>query len=469
MKIEAMHPLIHDPAFGKLKEYLIESTGLAYYSDKDTDLAARVSNRLALLKLDGCGSYLSLLKDDERGAGERQELIGQLTIGETFFFRHSEQIDAIRDVVLPDVIERNKHTRTLRIWSAGCSIGAEPYSLAILLKTSFADQLAGWDIRILGTDINQSFMARAARGEFDENALRTSSEAFRDQWFSRQGRFLQIHTSAKEWVTFQQHNLVEHPYPSHVHGITALDLIICRNVMIYFDWDRIRKIVAQFHECLVPGGWLAVGHAEFNADVFADYRTVNVPGATLYQKTGEKSSQGFSALSQSSPGARGLSEWPSPSAEVWAPVLPEVPIFRPLPPPVPPPLPEGLALIRQLADAGNWGEAARRCEDALRQDDLNPALHFHHALILEQMGRHADSERALRRTIYLDRSFALAHYHLALLQKRSGNSIGAVQSLNNTRNLVSRLRASERIAEGDGITADELVQLAELQLESLNR
>src|SRR5262245_26353822 len=120
-----------DPDFRALKHHVIESTGLAYYADKDEELAARIGPRISQLALDGCGAYLTLLKNHEAGESERHLLINQLTIGETYFFRFTEQFDALRDVVIPDLLERNQATRSLRIWSAGCAIGAEPYSIAI--------------------------------------------------------------------------------------------------------------------------------------------------------------------------------------------------------------------------------------------------------------------------------------------------------------------------------------------------
>jgi chemotaxis protein methyltransferase CheR len=467
------HPLANDPDYLSLKQHLIESTGLAYYADKDSDLAFRLGARLSELKLGGCGPYLSLLKNSEAGESERHLLIGQLTIGETFFFRHSEQFDALRDVVLPDLIERNQTTRTLRIWSAGCATGAEPYSLAILLKTHFADRIAGWQVQILGTDINQSFLAKAGRGQFEEWALRSTPDDVRRRWFSQSGRSWILQPEGREWVTFQYHNLVEHPYPSIVHGIVALDLILCRNVLIYFDWTVIRQIIGQFHECLVDGAWLAVGHAESNPEVFRDFRTVNVPGATLYQRTGDTAAWSHLPVPAHptpapwQPATVFQQPW---SRQPWSPpALPSVP--EPL---VPGPAPQvtapelqGLALVRRLADEGQWQDAARGCDRLLLEDSLNPVVYFYQALVMDQMGRSSDAERALRRALYLDRSFVFAHYHLARLLDKAGNGDAAAQSLNNVLGLLARMPMNEPIAHADGITADELGRLARMHLDLL--
>jgi chemotaxis protein methyltransferase CheR len=446
----AAHPLVADPAFPLLKQYLIESTGLAYYADKDADLAARIGARLSQLTLRSCAAYLELLKDRAAGESERHLLIGQLTIGETYFFRHVEQLDGLRDRAIPELIEKNRDRRTLRIWSAGCAVGAEPYSIAIMLKQHFATALAGWDVRILGTDINQAFLATAERGVFEENAFRSMPEESRRAWFTQSGRSWIIRPPVKEWVSFQYHNLVEHPYPSLVHGIAALDLILCRNVMIYFDWGVIERILGRFHDCLVDGGWLAVGHAESNPDAFRRYKTVSVPGATLYTKTGEDTP--------------GHSAWVPPMLPVaplsLAPVSPAPRAAHPL---------SDLTLIRRLADEGKWLEAASRCEETLALDELNPIVHFLQALILEQMRRDEDAEAAFRRAIYLDRGFALAHYHLALLLAKTGRRASALLSLRNVERLLSNMRGQDRIADADGLTAADLGELTVMHMELWQR
>jgi chemotaxis protein methyltransferase CheR len=465
-----VHPLVLDPDYPSLKRHLIESTGLAYYVDKDVDLAARISARLSELTLDGCGAYLDLLRNRQAGEPERHLLIGLLTIGETYFFRYTEQFDALRDVVIPDVLERNRASRTLRIWSAGCAIGAEPYSVAILLKQHFGDRLGGWDVRILGTDINQAFLARATRGEFDERALRSTPDEVKREWFlpsGPSGHVWVVKPLLKEWVSFQYHNLVEHPYPSVVHGIAALDVILCRNVMIYFDWEVIGRILGRFHECLSDGGWLAVGHAESNTDVFRTYRTVNVPGATLYQKNENRP-----PIATSPAASLAGTPWhPSPAPQPWSPpVLPAMPDdvrsgAAALAQKQAAPALSDLAVARRFADQGEWLEAARRFESLVERERLNPLAHFYQGVVLEQMNRVDAAERAFRAAIYLDRTFVLAHYHLALLLGKTGRQDSAVQSLRNVQGLLAKTDEEREIPDADGLTVGDLVQLTAMHMD----
>jgi chemotaxis protein methyltransferase CheR len=215
-----------DLAYDRLKNYLIASTGLAFYADRDQLLGELIGGRLSALGLDDCSGYAQVLADGERGTAEMQALIAKLTNGETSFFRDEEYFAAIRDVVVPDILERKRGLKQLRIWSAGCASGAEPYSLAILLADELADRIAGWQVEIYATDLNRSYLARAAEGKFRPWALRSVSEKVKRDCFSNEGLIWTIHPRYKEWISFQPMNLAttefSSPWPA-----TRFDLILC--------------------------------------------------------------------------------------------------------------------------------------------------------------------------------------------------------------------------------------------------
>jgi chemotaxis protein methyltransferase CheR len=484
----ATQRVVADPAYARLKDHLIASTGLAYYADKDGELAGRIAQRLANLGLRDCASYLTFLADGANGEAELDALIADLTIGETFFFRHRELFDALKQTVLPDLIDRNQHSRQLRIWSAGCATGAEPYSVSILLKRELADRLVGWDVTILGTDINKEFLARARAGRFEEWAFRSTPEDVKQACFAPSGSSWLLAPEYREGVSFQYHNLVTHPFPSLLNNLFAFDLILCRNVTIYFSLEIVRRLIEHFHQCLVEGGWLLVGHAEPNIELFRAFRTVNAPGAVLYQKSKEPpsvpspTSFPFPANRPPAP-APGITPAWSPPSLLWepqpsparpvdipSPAPPSEPARWPQPMPAPPPaqpVRSELDAIRSLADRGEWQEAARRCQNALEKDKLNPVVYFYQALVFEQMGRHVETEHALRRVIYLDRGFVLAHYYLGLLLQKTGQLPQAARSFKNVLQLLTRIAAAHVFADGDGITAGELHQLTQMHLEVL--
>jgi chemotaxis protein methyltransferase CheR len=478
--------LLADPHYPRLKEHVIATTGLAYYRDRDDDLCQYAGQRMDELSLPGCASYLELLCDDAAGPAELDKLVEQLTIGETFFFRHCESFDALRDTVLPDVIERNRGMRRLRIWSAGCSFGAEPYSLSILLRRDLAHLVAGWDITILATDINREFLNRARRGCFEEWAFRGVSEELKRDAFSCHGGGWCIHPRFRDGITFQYHNLVEHPFPSLLQNLFAFDIILCRNVMIYFSKEVTQRVVAHLHDALVDGGWLLVGHAEPNVEMFQAFRTVTADGAVLYQKRDEN--RGRQAPDRHANVAVSASRHLPPAAFVEhsdsathrlqqlhtlrAATLPGCRLATSATATAAAPTARHvaeLATLRVLADSGQLDEAHVCCQRILAADKLDPAAHFYHGLILEQLGEHDRAEQALRRAVYLDRSYVLAHYYLGLTAQKRGRSDIARRSFRNVLVLLAELPPEQPIVGADELRVSDLDKLARVHLATVEQ
>ena len=448
--------LLGDPLYSRLKEYLIEVTGLAYYADKDADLARRIWRRLPGLGIQDCAAYLELLRDPRLGPGEMDALIAEITIGETYFFRHREHFDALRDVMLPELIARNARNRRLRIWCAGCADGAEPYSLSILLRRELSHLLVGWTVSILGTDINRRYLAVAREARFEAWSLRSTPENLRRACFEEKGRYWTLAPEYKAGVSFQFHNLVENSLPPQLDDLFGFDLIICRNVMIYFGPELMRRIVGQFHDWMTPGAWLLVGPSEPNMTSFTSFRVVNAPGVTLYQRP--------SASAPEIPRAMMFQNPPAPIAST--------PHYVSLPdvvPEVTQKTASTLADLRQRADQADWEAAALCARELLESNNLNSLVHFHYALVLEQMGNGVESERSLRRAIYLDREAVLAHYHLGLLQRSRGDSPQARRSFENTLALLLARPAGETLADADGMKVADLTELVRMQMESLEK
>ncbi|MCR6632292.1 MAG: protein-glutamate O-methyltransferase CheR [Magnetospirillum sp.] len=449
-----------DPFFARLKALVIETTGMAFYADKDEDLARIVAARMGETGLSSCARYLDLIMDSVRGREEMDALVAELTIGETYFFRHKEQFDALRDIILPDVLARNESVRRLRIWSAGCATGPEPYSVSILLRREFGHRIAGWHVSIIGTDINQKFLARARDGRYDEWAFRATSDEIRRECFEPVGKQWQIRPEYKNCVNFQYHNLTRNRFPSLLDNLAGLDIIICRNVVIYFSRETVEALVPCFHETLVDGGWLVMGHAEPNIELFRNFRTVNTPGAVLYQR-----------IDRAGPAPR-----PKPLPAGALP-LPEP--RRPRPPlrrrpaeasapatEAPKPAPhEAVLRIRELADQGRWTEALAACDGLLAANALNARAHFYRALVLEQMGDLEGCETSLRRAIYLDRHFVLPHYHLGLFLWRRDELPAASRSFRNVLALLERLPEDQALDDGDSITVGQLRETVGMHLD----
>jgi chemotaxis protein methyltransferase CheR len=466
---QASDELISDPLYPRLKQHVLGSTGLAYYEDKDTDLAQRITGRLACLGLRDCSGYLNMLCEPLRGPAELDALIAAITIGETYFFRHQEHFDSLRDLVLPGLAARNREHRSLRIWSAGCADGPEPYSLAILLKREMARQFSGWQTTILGTDINRHCLARAREGKFEEWAFRSTPEDVRHSCFQSDGKRWGILPEYREGVSFQYHNLVEHAFPSLVNNLRRFDLVVCRNVMIYFEADRMRKMILQFYDCLAPGGWLLVGPTEPNMTFFSSFRTVNAPGVTLYQKPEQTVPAPSPVLSAPVPLSHAAGARPAPCCSSGS--------IRPPKSNLDSASPRALSEVRRHADRGAWENAATCCEELLKKDPRNSQAHFYYGLILDQMQRGPDAERSLRRAIELDRQSVLPHYYLGLfLQSHSdlreaapgGAARGeAARLFERVLELLNHRSDADVFADADGMTAAELKNLVKMHIETL--
>src|SRR5581483_1604687 len=273
-----------DPGYRLVKDYLIAHTGLAYYSDRDRELARIIARRMGKYNLRDCLAFLSVLRSGAEADLELNTIVAELTIGETYFFRHPEQFEALREIVFPEILARKQAAKQLRIWSAGCANGAEAYSVAILLKQEFEAQLRDWSVLILGTDIDHGELTDAREGYFSEWTLRTTSRSLREECFVREGKMWRIRPKYKEWTIFSYHNLVQDEWPPFRAGAGGFDLILCRNVMIYFSQEIIAKLMANLSESLASHGWLIVGHAELTMQNEHALRVLHTPTVTLLQK-----------------------------------------------------------------------------------------------------------------------------------------------------------------------------------------
>ena len=322
-------------------------------------------------------------------------------------------------------------------------------------------RLAGWDVSIIGTDINRRSLARAREGKYEDWALRATSEDLRRDCFSREGLYWQIAPRFKQWISFQYHNLVEDPAPSLVNNLTAFDLIVCRNVTIYFAPDLTHRMIQRFHDCLVEGAWLLVGPTEPNMTSFTSFCTMNAPGVTLYRKSPQYpkvTATTVTATTEFVVAPPPLPPRPLPVArtglaQTTAPANPKVAVR--------------LADVRFHADQGEWANAVRCCEQLLKEDSLNALVHFYHGLVLGQTGRHSEAESALRRAIYLNRQSPLPHYYLGLFLQSRGDPRQAARSFENAIELLESRPGGEIFADADGITAAEMKKLAEMHIEVL--
>lgn len=460
-----------DPGFPGVKDRVIEATGMAYWRDKDRYLAMRISRRLEACGLVSCRDYLDLLERPNAGRTELDRLIADLTIGETYFFRHREQFDALRTAILPDCLDRNAGDRRLRVWSAGCASGAEPYSLAIMLERHFDNRLAGWSVDIVATDINHDFIERARKGICTSWEMRGLPSTLRDAHFEPHGHHWRIARPFHSRVRFLHHNLVNGDIPGPAHGLDAFDVIICRNVLIYFTAEMARTVVRRLQSCLVDGGWLILGHAEATLASGQPLRTTSFPGATAFQTV--------RGAPVPAPHHRPLPVPPrvTPVTRSGRPKAQPRPRVRTRKPVQPSPSPEvgregrsegcDLPRVRALADRAEWGDALAVCNRLLETDPMNAAAHLYRGLVLEGMGDGTAAEDALRKALYLDKDFVIARFHLGRIRQDQGKAKGAAQAFRSALRAMEGLAQDCALPHGDGLAVADVAAIVATHLDLL--
>jgi chemotaxis protein methyltransferase CheR len=293
---EAQAPALNEAELKLLQALVYQECGMHFDERRTPFLLDRLQRRLKECGLDSFYSYYRLLIS-QQGKQELAQLLENLTVNETSFFRNKAQLDLFQHDVLDNVLRRKQERRdySLRIWSAGCSTGQEPYTLAILVADSLSYHNlrtlqpsappqprsmvpAPWRLEILASDISYSVLRAAQEGSYSENQMSTVDYGFRLRYFDKVGARYAIKKSVKELVHFDFHNLKTEYLPQRN------DMIFCRNVMMYFDEPEQKRLVEKFYRCLNPEGYLFVGHAESLLGLTSKFQMVHRNAGTAYQR-----------------------------------------------------------------------------------------------------------------------------------------------------------------------------------------
>ena len=387
-------------------------------------------------------------------------LIRSMTVGETYFFRNKPHFDLLRERVLPALIEqrhREEHP-WLRIWSAGCATGEEAYSLAILVRELIPDP-ERWAIFILGTDLNSESLRRARTGSYGLWSFRDTDPVLMSRYSMPHGDRLVVTDEIRTMVTFSMLNLVDADTYGSV--ASAMDLILCRNVTMYFGHQTARVVAERLLSALTPGGWLLVGPSEPDAQVFAGFDAVNAYETTAYRRPQILVESAETEAAQ--PASAGTRPAVLSAEESFG--APVSGTSRSLSPTTPE---QCLRAARTAGDAGRYAKGRDWCCQAI---DLDPtAADAYQLLGMIYAGQHETelAVKAFRKAIYLDRDFALAHYGLSNELRLLGDETGAERSVETARRLLRLLPTKGRLRGGQGITAGELRRIIEPDLEGLS-
>jgi len=278
-----------DPVYRQIRDLVYKVSGIYKSEEKLYLLADGCGRRMKELGTRTPRDYWDQLTRHPMRDGELRQLLNEITIGETCLFRSQPQLDALRKVILPQIVaEKNKQlTKKLRIWSAGCSTGEESYTLAMNMLEEGERLLKGWTVEILATDLNDRSIEAAKAGIYGDYAVRNTSEYYKRKYFSRlDERQLQVCPAVRKLITFSRLNLQD---DSKMLLMTGMDLIFCCNVLIYFDGVSKSKVINHFFSTLNGGGYFFLGTSESLMKLNQQFHLVHFPGTIAYWKPSLKS------------------------------------------------------------------------------------------------------------------------------------------------------------------------------------
>jgi chemotaxis protein methyltransferase CheR len=482
-----------------LSDFVEARLGLHFPRERGSDLerGARAASRECGFEDDVVG-FVGRMLSATSTQSELETLSSHLTIGETYFFREKNSLEAFEQQIVPELIRtRDGFGGQLRIWSAGCASGEEPYSLAIILSKMIT-QLKAWKITILATDLNTRALHKASEGTYTDWSFRESPSWLKNTYFkaTAEGRWA-ISPAIKKMVTFSYLNLVEDVYPSLLTGTNAMDVIFCRNVLMYFAEPARGKVIHRFHRSLAEQSWLIVSPTETSQTLFSEFATVSLAGVTLYRKGVVPPQMVIPSFFQGEDGARAALQ----KAER---VLAQPESIKPANLDLPPPPPQPLAGVEvpplisaeqalELYQQGRYEEAARLliaqvsanakdgsamlllarvyanqgkltpalgwCEKAIAVDKLTACAHYLRATILLEQGLPEEAISSLRRAVYVDARFALGHFALGSLALRQGDVKESEKHFNNALLLLASYGPEEVVPESEGLSARRLGEI----------
>jgi len=274
------------PALLQVRDLVYQTAGIFHPDNKLRLLEDRCTRRMKALGVSTLKEYSLRLSAKPTRQTEMVSLLNEITIGETYFFRNEPQLKALKNVILTRILEaKSKFSlRHLRIWSAGCSTGEEPYTLSMMLLEEASGRLKGWTFEIIATDLNENSVQHCKAGLYREYSTRNLSPHFKEKYFIAQADALQVGPSVKSKVSFSRLNLLD---DTRMATLKGMDVILCCNVLIYFDVASKQRVIQHFYDNLLPHGYLFLGHAESLYGINDEFHLVHLPSATAYVK-GEK-------------------------------------------------------------------------------------------------------------------------------------------------------------------------------------
>ncbi len=406
-----------------------------------------------------------------------QQIVNVLTVGESYFFRNRPHFSALSSSIIPEIIKDRMNEKSLNIWCAGCARGEEPYSVTMLLRDRFP-LLTDWNISIIATDINTSFLAEARRGIYRNWSFRGVEKSTIKQYFHMDvdGDY-RLHENIKRSVEFKHFNLIELLHGARPTG-DNLDLIFCRNVLIYFPFNTADRIVKMFKKMIRPGGFLLVGHSEAFPEL-GGFEVIYSNATYYYRTSSDKERAELTSPAATTTTIPGIGVQTTylppppedttshPPATSQAPHISRISRMSRLPAagqrgapgevkredPV-------LQQARELADGGQTAQALEMLKNhAGKNGRLDHRVHFILALLADHSGDVSHAVESLKRAIFLNKNFIIGHYYLGVIFQREGEPNIAKRHFKNVLRLLELVSEDELLEESEGLNAGRLKEI----------
>ena len=499
----------------KISEQIERNLGLHFPENRLADLKQLIMTSLSDLGFgNSFDNFYNAISSDSFTPLQYDQLALHLTVGETYFFRESISLQALKNDILPPLIlQRSKGQKGLRIWSAGCCSGEEAYTMAILLYELLPD-IASWDITIIGTDINRNFIQKAIKGRYTQWSFRTTPIDMLDRYFKKVGAAFEVIPEIKKMVSFSYLNLIDDKYPSQSTNTDVMDIILCRNVLMYFSDDQRAKVIHRFTKSLIHNGWLVTSPVEVSHEAIPHLTRVIVGEAILYCKDylpdkkkvknlpHIKSERHFQDVSQQadslkinpvvsvtqrsvekdvlndnsvSPGIKahqcletdqlrkGKTDFQRAEAYY------DQGLYE-----------DALALFNKVqkqnkddnntlyflaktnANLGYNVEALLWVEKLIQKETMNANYYYLLATILFELKKNVEAENALKKVLYLDSQHILTHFVMGNYNRNLGKVFIAKKHYLNITNILNALNDDWIIPESDGLTVARMKEMVAL-------
>ena len=488
-----MNDSFTDFIFDKFQKLIIQRTGIVFGNRRRNELQRHVQKTCQKKNFSDMEQLFRQLSSSSTDSPLWDYFIDSIIVGETYFFREKLLFKALREKIFPEIISRHEKDRSMRIWSAGCSTGEEPYSLSILLDQLLGEDIKNWHIFILATDINKPSLKKGIEGKYRSWSFRQTPQEIISTYFKKNNDDFQIRKDIQKRVMFSNLNLKNPVYPSLATCTQAMDLILWRNVAIYLTEDVIKDVLERFYKSLLPLGFFNIGASEACHMESTSFISKDFQGAFIYQK------DRFENLSQKPQLKQSSSSYiiENKSYDFNKPEKTKKNFFT---------SPEKLSspkssqeklsfvekaerftkdqnfseaikayqshlsiynddaitwyrLARVYANCGNLENAKNSCVTAIKNDPLIEEAHYIKGLINEENGKLKEAIADYKKTLYLNADFVLAHYHLSTVYQQIQEETQADRHKNQAIRILSQRNSDEIVPGADELTVGQLLTL----------